>query len=106
MVMLQDPLAAGRELIGAGIVSLVVAAPSLVGAIRSGEWSFEMSTMQRVRVALRFGLSGLSYLGIIVPGILLLASSTAAFALLVTTIGLLPIVSLRNTWDLLAPAAD
>jgi hypothetical protein len=29
-----------------------------------------MSTMQRVRVALRFGLSGLSYLGIISTGIL------------------------------------
>jgi hypothetical protein len=64
---------------GARLVSLAVAAPSLVGAVRSGEWSFEMSTTQRVRVALRFGLSGLSYLGIIVAGILLLASSAAAF---------------------------
>src|SRR5437016_4753833 len=86
MVILQDPSSAGLQLIGAGIISLVVAGPSLVGAIRSGEWSFEMSTMQRVRVALRFGLSGLSYLGIIVAGILLLASSTAVFGVLVTTI--------------------
>ena len=106
MVILQDPSSAGLQLIGAGIISLVVAGPSLVGAIRSGEWSFEMSTMQRVRVALRFGLSGLSYLGIIVAGILLLASSTAVFGVLVTTIVVLLLVSLRNTWDLLVTVAD
>src|SRR2546427_10591987 len=38
MVILQDPSSAGLQLIGAGIVSIVVAAPSLVGAVRSGEW--------------------------------------------------------------------
>ena len=106
MVILQDPPAAGLQLIGAGIVSIVVAAPSLVGAVRSGEWSFEMSTTQRVRVALRFGLSGLGYVAIIVAGILLLASSSAAFTVLVTTIVVLLVVSLRNTWDLLVTVAD
>jgi hypothetical protein len=106
MVILQDASAAGLQLIGAGIVTIVVAAPSLVGAVRSGEWSFEMSTTQRVRVALRFGLSGLSYLGIIVAGILLLASSAAAFDVLVATIVVLLVVSLRNTWDLLVTVAD
>jgi hypothetical protein len=44
----------------AGLVSLAVAAPILLDAVRSGEWSFEMSPMQRGRVVMRFGLSGLS----------------------------------------------
>jgi hypothetical protein len=57
-------------------------------------------------VLLRFGLSGLSYLAIIVAGILLLASSSAAFGVLVTTIVVLLVVSLRNTWDLLVTVAD
>src|SRR5437879_12253338 len=47
MVILQDPSSAGSQLIGAGVVSLVVAAPRLVGATRSGESSSETSTMRR-----------------------------------------------------------
>jgi hypothetical protein len=96
----------GLLFVGLSLHFRIVAAPSLVGAVRSGEWSFEMSTMQRVRVVLRFGLSGLSYLAIIVAGILLPASSSAAFGVLVTTIVVLLVVSLRNTWDLLVTVAD
>jgi hypothetical protein len=106
MVIPEDWTAAGSQLIGAGLVSLAIAAPSLVGAVRSGEWSFEMSPMQRGRVVLRFGLSGLSYVGIIVAGILLLASVSAAFDLLLITTVVLLVVSLRNTWDLLVTVAD
>jgi len=51
MVIPQGPSAAGSQLIGAGIVSLIITAPSLVGAVRSREWSFEMSLTQRLRVA-------------------------------------------------------
>ena len=36
MVIPQGPSAAGSQLVGAGVVSLFVAAPSLVGAVRSG----------------------------------------------------------------------
>lgn len=106
IVIPQGASAAGLQLIGVGIVSLIVAAPSLVGAVRRGEWSFEMSATQRVRVALRFGFSGLSYLAIIVAGILLLSSVSAAFGLLVIATVLLLVVSLRNTWDLLVTVAD
>src|SRR5438309_5043249 len=35
MVIPQGPSAAGSQLVGAGVVSLFVAAPSLVGAVRS-----------------------------------------------------------------------
>jgi len=41
-----------------------------------------------------------------VAGILLLASSSAVFGVLVTTSVLLLLVSLRNTWDLLVTVAD
>jgi hypothetical protein len=106
MVIPEGPSAAGPQLIGAGIVSLVVAAPSLVAAVRSRDWSFEMSPMQRVRVALRFGLSAVSYFAIIVAGVLLLSSVRLAFTwLLIPTVVLL-VVSLRNTWDLLVTVAD
>ena len=105
-VIPEGAFAAGSQLIGAGIVSLIVAAPSLVGAVRSREWTFEMSPMQRLRVTLRLGLSGVSYVAIIVAGALLVASLTAAFTLLLITTLILLVVSLRNTWDLLVTVAD
>jgi len=106
MVIPQGASGAGLQLVGVGIVSLFVAAPSLVGAVRSREWSFQMSPMQRVRVAMRFGLSGLSYLAIIGAGILLLSSVATAFTVLLITTVVLLVVSLRNTWDLLVTVAD
>jgi len=106
MVIPQGASSAGLQLIGVGIVSLVVAGPSLVSAVRPGEWTFEMSAMERVRVALRFGLSGLSYIAIIVAGVLLLSSVSAAFSVLLITAVVLLVVSLRNTWDLLVTVAD
>ncbi|HXO59394.1 MAG TPA: hypothetical protein VN834_06290, partial [Candidatus Acidoferrum sp.] len=106
MVIPQGPTAAGSQLIGVGLVSLVIAGPSLVAAVRSREWSFQMSVMQRLRVTLRFGLSSLSYLAIIAAGILLLSSVSAAFSLLLIATVLLLVVSLRNTWDLLVTVAD
>jgi hypothetical protein len=106
MVIPQGPTAAGSQLIGVGLVSLVIAGPSLVGAVRSREWSFQMSVMQRLRVALRFGLSSVSYLAIIAAGILLLSSVSAAFSVLLIATVLLLVVSLRNTWDLLVTVAD
>jgi hypothetical protein len=106
IVIPQGPTAAGSQLIGVGLVSLVIAGPSLVGAVRSREWSFQMSVMQRLREALRFGLSSLSYLAIIAAGILLLSSVSAAFSVLLIATVLLLVVSLRNTWDLLVTVAD
>ena len=106
MVLPEGQSAAATQLIGVGFVSLVVAAPSLVAAGRPREWTFEMSPIQRVRMALRFGVSGVSYLAIIVAGILLLSSRTSAFTWLVVATVVLLAVSLRNTWDLLVTVAD
>jgi hypothetical protein len=106
MVIPEGQSAAASQLIGAGIVSLVVALPSLIAVGRPREWTFEMSPMQRVRVALRFGVSAVSYLAIIVAGILLLSSPSSAFTGLLISTVLLLVVSLRNTWDLLVTVAD
>src|SRR4029077_16621483 len=106
MVIPEGASSAGLQLIGVGIVSLVVVGPSLVGVVAPGQWTFEMSAMERVRVALRFGLSGLSYVAIIVAGVLLLSSLRAAFTVLLITTVVLLVVSLRNTWDLLVTVAD
>jgi hypothetical protein len=106
MVIPEDRSVAGLQIIGAGLVSLGVAAPSLIAAARRRDWSFQMSPMQRVRVVMRFGVSAMSYLAIIVAGILLLSSHDSAFSwLLISTVVLL-VVSLRNTWDLLVTVAD
>ena len=106
MVIPEGASSTGLQLIGAGIVSLVVVGPSLVSVVRPRQWTFEMSAMERVRVALRFGLSGLSYIAIIVAGVLLLSSVSAAFNVLLITTVVLLVVSLRNTWDLLVTVAD
>lgn len=106
MVIPQGVPDAGFQLLGAGIVSLIGAAPSLVAAGRSRDWSFEMSLMERVRIVLRFGVSAASYLAIIVAGSLRLSSTSAAFTLLLITTVVILVVSLRNTWDLLVTVAD
>lgn len=107
LVINQDARSAASQLIGAGVVSLVITTPSLVGAARSQEWYFEMSWSQRARIVLRFGLSTASYLAIIAAGVLLLSSQTLAFAsVLVVAIVILLLISLRNTWDLLVTVGE
>jgi hypothetical protein len=106
MVIPEDRSVAGLQIIGAGLVSLGVAAPSLIAAARRRDWSFQMSSMQRVRVVMRFGVSAVSYLAIIVAGILLVSSHDSAFSWLLIAIVVLLVVSLRNTWDLLVTVAD
>ena len=53
-----------------------------------------------------FRLSGLSYTAIIVAGVLLLSSVSAAFTVLLITTVVLLVVSLRNTWDLLVTVGE
>lgn len=62
--------------------------------------------MRLQRLTVRFGLSGLSCLTIIVAGILLLSSLDSAFVWLVIATVVLLLISLRNTWDLLVTVGD
>lgn len=106
MVIPETQSAAGSQLIGAGVVSLVITAPSLVAVGRARGQTLLMRRRDRARLVLRFGLSSVSYLAIIVAGVLLLSSLTSAFTWLVIATVLLLVVSLRNTWDLLVTVGD
>lgn len=107
MVITEDKSTAAVQVIGSGVVSLVIIAPSLVAAARGQERTLEMRRRDRVRLVLRFGLSIVSYLAMISAGLLLLWSFTSAFAVvLVVAIVVLLVVSLRNTWDLLVTVGE
>ena len=107
MVITEDKSAAALQLIGAGIVSLIVATPALVAAGRNQGQSIQMRLGDRARLVLRFGLSCAGYAAIVVAGFLLLSSLISAFAIvLVVAIVVLLVVSLRNTWDLLVTVGE
>lgn len=105
IVVPQDQGAAAFQLIGAGIVSLIVTVPSLLPSAHAGR-RLRMDFMQRARIVLRFGLSILGYLAIIAGGILLASSSSVAFTVLMIAVMVLLVISLRNTWDLLVTVGD
>jgi hypothetical protein len=105
LVVPQAQLAAAFQLIGAGIVSLIVTVPSLMpGGVRGRR--LRLSFMQRARVVLRFSLSIVSYLAIVIAGILLASSYSSAFTVLMISVILLLVISLRDTWDLLVTVGD
>jgi len=107
MVINEDAAPAALQLIGSGIVSLIVTTPSLIAVARSQDSYWEMSRPERARMVLRFGLSTISYLAFIVAGILFWTSLTSAAALvLVVAIVVLLLISLRNTWDLLVTVGE
>ena len=107
MVITEDQSAAALQLIGSGVVSLVITTPALVAAARNQGQTLRMQQRDRARLVLRFGLSSVSYIAIIGAGLLLLSSLISAFAVvLVTAIVVLLVVSLRNTWDLLVTVGE
>ena len=92
---------ASVQIIGAGIFTAVVSIRSLIGAIRTAE-----RTLRLRQLMLRFGLSELSYAGIITAGALLAAGTyDAAVTWLATLTIVLLVLSLRNSWDLLVTVA-
>jgi len=105
LVLPENQSAAASQLIGSGVVSLVVTAPSLVPGRGRGR-KLRLQRKTRLRLLLRFGLSSVSYVAIIAAGILLFSSLTWAFTVLVTAIIVLLVVALRNTWDLLVTVGD
>ncbi|HEY8813870.1 MAG TPA: hypothetical protein VIP57_02020 [Candidatus Dormibacteraeota bacterium] len=107
MVITEDRSEAALQLIGSGVVSLIVATPTLIAAARNEGSTIQMQLGDRARLVLRFGLSCAGYLGIVAGGALLLASFVSAFAgVIVVAIVVLLIVSLRNTWDLLVTVGE
>ncbi len=80
MVITEDQPAAALQLIGSGVVSLVIATPVLIAASRNRGQTLHMERRDRAHLVLRFGLSSLGYLTIIGAGLLLLRSFISAFA--------------------------
>jgi hypothetical protein len=97
MVIPQGASATSPLLIGAGVFSLGVIAPSLAAAGRS-----RTRTLRPYQLVMRFGSSVVAYVGVIVAGVLLGRESVAsALSWLSAVTFVLLVVSLRNSWDLL-----
>jgi hypothetical protein len=97
MTIPQGPSATSPFLVGSGLFSLGVIAPSVVAAGRS-----RTQTLRRYQLVSRFGSSVLAYVGVIIAGVLLgRGSEAAALSWLLAVTLVLLVVSLRNSWDLL-----
>jgi hypothetical protein len=101
MVIPESQSAAAFQLIGSGVVSLAIIAPSLMAASRS-----HGRVLRLRQLVLRFGLSIIGYLAVIAAGALLPSSFSSAFTLLLVATIVLLFVSLRNTWDLLVTVGE
>jgi len=107
MVINENAQTAALQLIGSGIVSLIVTTPSVIAVARGRDAYWEMRVRDRARMTLRFGLSGAGYVAVIAAGALLLLSLTSAFVWVIeVAIVLLLLISLRNTWDLLVTVGE
>lgn len=97
MVVPQGPSGITLQLLISGGLSVAIVVPSLLAAGRS-----QTRTLRLPQLVVRFGLSLLSYAGVIVAGALFAgAAYDAALSWLVVVTIVLLVVSLRNSWDLL-----
>ena len=91
----------GERVILLGVISTVYTAPSLMAGLRS-----RMRTIGLRMLLLRFGLSFLAFVGLIVCGTELVAGNYHdGLVGLVGVVVVVLVVSLRNTWDLLVSVA-
>lgn len=87
----------GEDLIALGIVACLLVVPSIAIGVRSRE-----RTLSYRRLLLRFGITSLTFLGVIATGAILVAGDASdALGWLVAVSMFLIITSLRNSWDLL-----
>ena len=87
----------GEELIGLGAVASLLVVPSIAIGVRSRE-----RTISYRRLVMRFGITTLTFLGVIATGgVLVAGDSSDALGWLVAVSIFLIITSLRNAWDLL-----
>jgi hypothetical protein len=87
----------GWELIGLGVVACLLVVRSIVSGVRSHD-----RTISYQRLMLRFGITTLTFLGVIATGAVMMAGdSSDALGWLVAVSIFLIVISLRNSWDLL-----
>jgi hypothetical protein len=102
LVIHQGPTPAGDELIVSGAFTLLSVAASLVAAVRN-----RLRVPNPILLSARYLLSVVAYAGAIVAGALISANAAnAALNLLLATVIVLIVVSLRNSWDLLVAVGD
>jgi hypothetical protein len=107
MVIAEDRRSASAELVLVVLISIAISGPSLLAAARHRGQSLDIRRRDRIRLALRFGVTTLSQLALIAAALCLLKSLDGAFTfLIVSATVILLLVSLRNTWDLLVTVAD
>ena len=93
----SDASTTGWQLIGLGGVACLLVVPSLIAALRSSG-----HTIGYRRLLLRFGLSVLTFLGVMsTGGLFVVGEYRSGLGWLVGVGVVLLVVSLRNTWDLL-----
>jgi hypothetical protein len=93
----HDPASTGQELIGLGVVALLLIGPSLISGVRSGE-----RTLGFRRLILRFGLGALTFAALIaIGGVLIGGEYQTSLPWLVGVAVFLLVSSLRNSWELL-----
>jgi hypothetical protein len=97
----DNPARSGAELVAVGLVAAIISGPRFVAGVGS-----RGLTIGFRRLLLRFGLSALAFLGLAGCGAaLILGDYHDALTVLVLITGLLLVLSLRNTWDLLVSVA-
>ena len=106
LVINEGPIAAGYQLIGVALITIVVVSSSVVSIFRARR-GLPASRMERVRIILRFGSSALGYIAVGAAGVLVLAGQIDLFMFVIeVSLLLLLVVALRNTWDLLVTVAE
>ena len=97
----QDARSLGEQLGVAGGVSLAIAVPPVLMAIRT-----ETRTLGLRQLVLRFGSSLLAYVAVGVAGGLITAGNRSGLDWLVAAVIALLVISLRNSWDLLVSVGE
>jgi hypothetical protein len=93
----SDPAATGWQLISLGAIACLLIVRSLIAGVRSRVRIIEVR-----RLALRFGLTFLSYVLLITAGGVLVGGNyRTGLGLLVGVAVLILVTTLRNVWDLL-----
>jgi len=91
------PAKTGIELLSLGLITCLFIAPNVARGVRS-----HVQTISLWHLVLRFGFSGLAFLGASACGVMLIAGDyqDALTGLVIVTLAVL-VISLRNCWDLL-----
>ena len=103
LIPTAQPKQTAVEMVGVGVLSLLLAAPATREAVRSRR----ARLIRLTTLAARFGLSILAYVVVAVTAVLFFRGDFEdGLGWLVVGVVVLLLVAVRNTWDLLVTVAD